>query len=105
MIKQWDGKDRHYLEAFGYGSDNKTTQIYNAVKSSSGLESNMTMIAWRLHPAIAVKDLKQTSLNQDTDKLERFRAIDGIAFCESQVAPKGNEKLSQNPAVKIKEKG
>lgn len=104
MIKQWDGKDRHYLEAFGYGSDNKTTQIYNAVKSSSGLESNMTMIAWRLHPAIAVKDLKQTSLNQDTDKLERFRAIDGIAFCESQVAYKAMKEIVAKSSGKIKER-
>ena len=52
MIKQWDGKDRHYLEAFGYGSDNKTTEIYQAAKKALSWDAKMTMIAWRLHPTV-----------------------------------------------------
>ena len=51
IIKGGMAKTVTYLEAFGYGSDNKTTEIYNAVKASAKWDANMTMVAWRLHPA------------------------------------------------------
>jgi len=94
MIKRWDGKDRHYLEAFGYGSDNKTSEIYQAVKNSTGWNEKMTMIAWRLHPTIAVKDLKKVALDESKNILERYRAIDGIGFNRSIVAYKASKELA-----------
>jgi putative membrane-bound dehydrogenase-like protein len=104
MIKRWDGKDRHYLEAFGYGSDNKTTEIYQAVKSSTSWDTNMTMIAWRLHPAVAVNDLKKVALDSNIDRLERYRAIDGIAFTKSIIAYKVMQEIVAKTAGKFQER-
>lgn len=104
MVRQWDGKDRHYLEAFGYGSDNKTTEIYQAVKKTFSWDSKMTMIAWRLHPTAAVADLKTVAMNDKADTLDRYRAIDGIAFNESLVGYKTMKEISENAAGKLKER-
>jgi hypothetical protein len=104
MIKQWDGKDRHYLEAFGYGSDNKTTEIYQAVKKALSWDKKMTMIAWRLHPTIAVADLQKIAMNDKGNILERYRAIDGIAFNNSIVAYKTMKEISEKTSAKLKER-
>jgi putative heme-binding domain-containing protein len=104
MINKWDGKDRHYLEAFGYGSDNKTTEIYQAVKKSAAWDKKMTMIAWRLHPTVAVADLKKIALDDKADILERYRAIDGIAFNKSIVGYKAMQEIEKKTSAKLKER-
>ena len=104
MIKQWDGKDRHYLEAFGYGSDNKTTEIYQAVKKAVSWDAKMTMIAWRLHPTIAVADLSKIALDDKADILERYRAIDGIAFNNSIAGYKTMKRIAEKTSGKLKER-
>ena len=104
MIKRWDGKDKHYLEAFGYGSDNKSTEIYQAVKGSTGWDERMTMIAWRLHPALAVADLKKRAMDDSVNMLERYRALDGIAFNTSRVGYNGMKQLESKMTGKLQER-
>ena len=104
VIKRWDGKDRHYLEAFGYGSDNKTTEVYQAVKASMNWDAKMTKIAWRLHPTISVNDLKNKALDDKLNENERFHAIDGIAFNKSIVAYKAMKEIESTSSGKMKER-
>ena len=70
IADRYDGKDRYYLEAFGIGCTDKEAKTYQDLKQrrqSSGYDPVYSGLAWRLHPASSIRELKEWALD---DKLE-----------------------------------
>jgi putative membrane-bound dehydrogenase-like protein len=92
IAKQFDGKDRSYLEALGLGSTGKEAAVYAAAHTlinppaSPEWSDSFAWLAWRLHPDQAVGDLKARALaittSQDNSKL----MLTALAFNESLAA-------------------
>ncbi len=88
--RQFDGKDRTYLEAFGLGCSGKESQVYAALAKSSGAAETWSdafaRIAWRLHPAEAVADLKARALLSTLSNDQRKLMLTALAFTPSREA-------------------
>ena len=89
--KQYDGKDRSYLEAFGLGCSGKEAQVYAELAKSMGGPAEswsdaFAGIAWRLHPPEAVTDLKARALSSALSKDQRKLMLTALAFVPSREA-------------------
>ena len=89
--RQFDGKDRTYLEAFGLGCSGKENQVYAALVKSMGGSAEtwsdaFAWIAWRLHPAEAVADLKARALLSTLSHDQRKLMLTALAFTPSREA-------------------
>ena len=89
--RQFDGKDRTYLEAFGLGCSGKESQVYAALAKSIGgaaetWSDTFAWIAWRLHPAEAVADLKARALLSTLSNDQRKLMLTALAFTPSREA-------------------
>ncbi|MBA3699958.1 MAG: NPCBM/NEW2 domain-containing protein [Planctomycetes bacterium] len=89
--KQYDGKDRSYLEAFGLGCTGKEAQVYAELAKSMGGPAEswsdaFAGIAWRLHPAEAVTDLKARALASGLTNDQRKHALTALAFAPGRSA-------------------
>jgi putative membrane-bound dehydrogenase-like protein len=92
IAKQFDGKDRSYLEAFGTGAEGKEAQVYDAISKVLGgpvekWSDAFAWLAWRLHVPAAVADLKIRALDKDLPDKQRKLAMDALAFVQSPEAP------------------
>lgn len=88
---KYDGKDRAYLEAFGLGASGKEAQVYAALAKIMGGPAEswsdaFAGIAWRLHPAAAVADLKARALSAKLSKDQRKLMVTALAFVPSREA-------------------
>ncbi len=96
LLQQYDGQDTWYLEALGSGSDRKETQVYELAKAQFKKSSEQLQnIAWRLHPAIAIEDLKANASDASTEK-SRSKAITGLAFIKEKTAVLAMIELSKS---------
>ena len=91
LARQYDGKDRAYLEAIGLGSTHKEAEVYRAIAKAlgGGAESwsdAFAWIAWRLHPAEAVADLKTRILSSRLSSEQRKLMLTALAFVPSREA-------------------
>jgi putative heme-binding domain-containing protein len=89
--RQFDGKDRAYLEAFGLGCSGKESQVYAALAKSIGGAAEtwseaFAWIAWRLHPVEAVADLKARALLSTLSNDQRKLMLTALAFTPSREA-------------------
>jgi putative membrane-bound dehydrogenase-like protein len=92
IAKQFDGKDRSYLEAFGTGAEGKETQVYDAISKVLGSPAEkwsdaFAWLAWRLHVPAAVADLKTRALDKKLPDPQRKLAMNALAFVQSPDAP------------------
>ena len=91
LAKQFDGKDRSYLEAFGLGSKGKETAVYAAISKELGAPAEkwseaFSWLAWRLHPAAAVRDFRTRALSSALSNDQRKLALTALAFVKSREA-------------------
>ena len=91
IAKQFDGKDRAYLEAFGTGAEGKEVEIYDALSKAIGGPAEkwsdaFAWLAWRLHVPAAVADLKARALSTEVAEPQRKLAMDALAFTQSAEA-------------------
>lgn len=91
IARGFDGIDRAYLEAFGLGSEGKEVEVYAAVAKELGgpaLEWSdaFAWIAWRLHPAQAVADLKARLLSPKVSEAQHKLMLTALAFVKSREA-------------------
>lgn len=92
IAKQFDGKDRTYLEALGTGANGKEAEVYAAISKDLGAPAEkwseaFSWLAWRLHVPAAVADLKARALNDKLTEAQRKLALDALAFVQSPEAP------------------
>lgn len=99
--KQFDGKDRAYLEALGTGSYGKEKEIYADLAKVMGTgpaedwSDAFAWIAWRLGSPDAVAGLKARALSPKLSREQRKLAMTGIAFIKTQEAALAMIDLAQ----------
>jgi putative heme-binding domain-containing protein len=91
IARQFDGRDRAYLEAFGLGSEGKEREVYDAVAKVMGSEplkwsDAFAWIAWRLHPVEAVPAFKARILSSALGKEQRKLMLTALAFVPAREA-------------------
>ncbi|MDB6075625.1 MAG: hypothetical protein JWO89_3265, partial [Verrucomicrobiaceae bacterium] len=91
LAKQFDGKDRAYLEALGLGSTGKEAEVYAAIAKEMGGPADswsdaFAWIAWRLHPAAAVADFKARVLSSKLSPEQRKLMLTALAFVPTRAA-------------------
>ncbi len=91
IAKQYDGKDRTYLEAFGIGATGKEAELYAALSKALGSAPDswtpaFTGLAWRLHVPAAVPDFRSRALSGKLDEAELKQMLTALAFVDSKGA-------------------
>ena len=89
--RQFDGRDRAYLEAFGMGCEGKETAVYEALAAELGRDpekwsDSFARIAWRLHPPQAVPALQKRLMMPDLSPAQRSLALTALAFIPTREA-------------------
>ncbi len=91
LARQFDGKDRTYLEAFGLGCQGKEREVYAALAKSLGGKAEgwtdaFAWLAWRLHPEEAVADFKTRVLSTKLSTDQRKLMLTALAFVPTRYA-------------------
>jgi putative membrane-bound dehydrogenase-like protein len=91
LARQFDGRDRSYLEALGLGSRGKEREVFAAIAEIMGGPAEtwtdaFAWIAWRLHPEEAVNDFKARVLSADLSMDQRKLMLTALAFVPSRLA-------------------
>lgn len=92
LARGFDGQDRWYLEALGMAADGKEEELYPFLREQLGAsdpvdwDARFAGIAWRLHPAVALEDLRQRASSPQVPESERNRALVAIGFIPTREA-------------------
>ena len=91
LAKEFDGKDRAYLEAFGLGCTGHEPEVYAAISRARGGSAEawsdaFAWLAWRLHPAAAVDDFKTRILSPKLSEEQRNLMLTALAFVPTREA-------------------
>lgn len=86
IAKQYDGKDRAYLEAFGTGATGKEGAVFAALVNktkSSDWPAATAAAVWRLMTPVAIPALNERVFNAKLGDEQRMQALESIAFIRS----------------------
>ncbi len=91
IAKQFDGKDRAYLEAFGLGCTGKEAVVYAALRKEMNAApdswtDSFAWLAWRLHSPQAVADQKARALSPKVSADQVKLTLTAIGFTPSAAA-------------------
>ena len=91
IAKQFDGKDRAYLEAFGLGCTGKEAAVYDALRKEitaapEAWTDAFAWLAWRLHPPQAVADQKARALSANVSPEQSKLSLTALGFTRSAAA-------------------
>ncbi|HEX8675743.1 MAG TPA: PVC-type heme-binding CxxCH protein, partial [Segetibacter sp.] len=110
LIKRYDGEDRWYLETLGAdlkGHESKVypeiLQIFAQGKPATQWNQQMTSLAWRLHPAEAVKDLAIRAKDSSLPAKDRQAALTALAFINTKAAVRSVVALSKAAIPQVAE--
>jgi len=108
LAKQFDGKDRTYLEAFGTGANGKEAEVYDAISKVLGAPAEkwsdaFAWLSWRLHVPAEVADLKTRVLDGQLSEAQRKLALDALAFVQSPDAPVAMMDIATTNGFPLKE--
>jgi len=108
LAKQFDGKDRAYLEAFGMGSEGKEPQVYEAVAKEMGGKPEawseaFAWITWRLHPAKAAEGIKARALSAKLNPDQRKLMVTALGFVKSREASEAMIALAKTKDFPLKD--
>ncbi len=100
LIKQYDEHDRWTLETLGTICEGHEDELYPELKklfaaenqSPEDWDSKLSTLVWRLHPSIAVEDLKSRTLSVRLNNEEKEQALTALAFINT--AASANAMLS-----------
>jgi putative heme-binding domain-containing protein len=91
IAKQFDGKDRAYLEAFGLGCTGKEAAVYDALRKEMTAAPDawtdaFAWLAWRLHPPQAAADQKARVLSEKVSPDQSKLSLTALGFTRSAAA-------------------
>ncbi len=91
IAKQFDGKDRAYLEAFGLGCTGKEAAVYDVLRKEMTTapdewSDTFAWLAWRLHPPQAVADQKARALSAKVSPEQSKLSLTALGFTRSAAA-------------------
>jgi putative membrane-bound dehydrogenase-like protein len=96
LMTQFDGKDAWLLEAIGTASDRKEVKVYDLMKSLNLSEESKNKITWRLHPANAVADIKNTIMNSTSEKTRKIMLV-ALGYVKDRTAAEAMIALTKSP--------
>lgn len=101
LIKNYDGKDPWMLEAIGTAADGKEAKVYAFVREAfkadpANWKPQRANLAWRLHPASAVDELKARAGSARVPESERRKALTAIGFIQDKKAAEAMVALSKS---------
>ena len=99
LARGFDGKDRSYLEAIGLAATDREAEVHAAIAkemASPALEWSeaYAWLTWRLHPASAVRDVRQRLVSGKFDEITLKRDLTTLAFTRSGEAVGAMAELS-----------
>lgn len=108
IAKQFDGKDRAYLEAFGLGCTGKEAEVYDALRKEitaapDAWTDAFAWLAWRLHPPQAVADQKNRALLAKVSPEQSKLSLTALAFTRSAAAATAMIQLANTEGFVHKE--
>ena len=90
VARQFDGRDRTYLDAVGIGASGKEEAVYAALAQAAGAPEDwpatIDWLAWRLGAGLAVPAFVQRVRSDKLDNEARSRALTGLAFVRDAAA-------------------
>lgn len=101
LVTLYDGKDPWMLEAIGTAASGKEKEVYQLVKANdsstpekwSEKRSNLT---WRLHPDIAVSELKIRAGSDIVSSADRRKTLTALGFINTREAVDAMISLSKS---------
>jgi len=104
LIKQSDENDRWMLETLGTICEGHEDELYTDLKkifnaenqNASEWNSRLAKLIWRLHPAVAVNDLKVRVQAASLTSKEKEEALTALAFIKTSEAAKAMLALSKS---------
>jgi putative heme-binding domain-containing protein len=95
LAKQYDGKDRWYLEALGIAARGREDALYARLKSQNGDTSNAAFdqLVWELRPKTALPDLVAAINSASTPIQERTVALDALGWMQWPEAARAVESF------------
>lgn len=108
IAKQFDGKDRAYLEALGLGSTGKEALVYEALRKDmkaapDAWTDSFAWLAWRLHAPQAVPDQKTRALSPKVSADQVKLTLTALGFTESAAAATAMIQLANTDSFAQKE--
>jgi putative heme-binding domain-containing protein len=112
LIKQSDENDRWMLETLGTICEGHEDELYTDLKkifnaenqNASEWNSRLAKLIWRLHPTVAVNDLKVRAQATSLGSKEKEEAITALAFIKTSEAAKAMLALSKSSDKMIADK-
>jgi putative heme-binding domain-containing protein len=102
LMKRYDGEDRWYLETLGADLQGHESEIYPQVvqmfgegKPATQWSKQMAGLAWRLHPAEAVRDLELRANDSTLSVDDRQASLTALAFINDKAAAQSMLTLSK----------
>ena len=100
LFRNYDGKDRWYLEALGIAMDKKEEEAYQQLllsqsKNPADWPESFATLTWRIHPTSALSPLKERAMTRDLPDTLRKLAVDAIAFIADRDAVAAMIELGQ----------
>ncbi|HOY17302.1 MAG TPA: c-type cytochrome [Haliscomenobacter sp.] len=105
LIKQYDGSNAWELEAIGMAVGEDAAKIWPLLQNLTPAltEAVWRKLAWRLHPAAAVDQLKGWATAANSSAAARQHAITGLAYVKDRSAAEAMLALSKSPLPDVAE--
>ncbi len=99
FARNYDGRDRVYLESFGLACEGKEDELYPLLEEElggdpAGWDARFAGLAWRLHPARALPAFVARAMAASLPASDRRQALDAIAFIETREAAEAMASLA-----------
>lgn len=112
LISQYDGKDRWMLEALGAACEGHEDELYPEVRkifnadhqSPAQWSPALAKLVWRLHPSLAVADIKERALSPSVSNEHKDEAITALAFINTSASANAMLAISKSNDKTISEK-
>lgn len=81
LIRQWDGKDRWYLEALGIAARGRENAVYQGLRESfpGKWDSTLGKLLWEFRPSEAIGFLAAAVSDSDLESAQRKEALEALA--------------------------
>ena len=106
LARGYNGQDRWYLEALGTAADGKEEVLYPILRRALGERPDrwtptFAGIAWRLHPKVAIEDLKARATLPDLSESDRQQALTALAFVDDPKAAEAMRDLTEREPAEL----
>jgi putative membrane-bound dehydrogenase-like protein len=98
IAKNYDGKDRYYVEAFGIGCTDKEEKVYSALKKSIGTKNydpRYAGLVWRLHTVSTIPEIKSWALDEKLDNKINRSMLFALSLIEAPQAAKAMVSIAK----------